>query len=98
MYYVIQESFTTAKLAFANYKMRIRSNLASTHLGPETLEEAVQEYINRNTDLYDLPALINVSSWTGCLGCDTSESNVGRVVVTGCSASSQPQHASSASG
>ena len=68
MYYVIQESFTTAKLAFANYKMRIRSNLASTHLGPETLEEAVQEYINRNTDLYDLPALINVSSWTGCLG------------------------------
>ena len=41
----LQEAFTTAKLAFANYKMRIRSNLASTHLGPETLEEAVQESI-----------------------------------------------------
>ena len=60
----LQEAFTTAKLAFANYKMRIRSNLASTHLGPETLEEAVQDYINRNTDLYDLPALVNVSRVT----------------------------------
>ena len=41
--------------------MKVRSNLAITHVGPETLEDAVQDYINRNTDLYDLPALINVS-------------------------------------
>lgn len=50
-----------AKLAFREHKMKVRSNLAITHVGPETLEEAVQDYINRNTDLYDLPGLISVS-------------------------------------
>jgi hypothetical protein len=58
----LQEAFTAAKLAFANYKMKVRSNLAITHVGPETLEEAVQNYINRNTDLYDLPSLVSVSA------------------------------------
>ena len=56
-----QEAFSAAKLAFTSYKMRVRSNLSVTHMGPETLEEAVQDYINRNTDLYDLPALVSVS-------------------------------------
>lgn len=55
----IQEAFTSAKLSFANFKMKVRSNLAVTHLGPETLEEAVQDYVNRNTDLYDLPGLVS---------------------------------------
>ena len=41
--------------------MKVRSNLAITHVGPETLEEAVQDYINRNTDLYDLPGIVSVS-------------------------------------
>ena len=56
-----QEAFTSAKLAFASYKARVRTNLVTSHMGPETLDEAVQDYINRNTDLYDLPGLVNVS-------------------------------------
>lgn len=41
--------------------MKVRANLAATHIGPETLEEAVQDYVNRNTDLYDLPGMVSVS-------------------------------------
>ncbi len=48
-------------MAFPSYKMRVRSNLAITHVGPDTLEEAVQDYINRNGDLVDLPGLVAVS-------------------------------------
>ncbi len=40
--------------------MRVRSQLVGTHVGPETLEERVQDYINRNCDLYDLAALVSV--------------------------------------
>ncbi|KAK6173931.1 hypothetical protein SNE40_017300 [Patella caerulea] len=54
----LQEAFSTAKQAFRQFKMKVRSNLLKTHFGPETLEEAVQDYINRNTDLYDLPGLV----------------------------------------
>ena len=53
-----------ARLAFTNWKLKIRSNLAISHAGPETLEEAVQDYINRNTDLVDLPSLVAVSRLT----------------------------------
>ncbi|KAF6026606.1 SPATA18 [Bugula neritina] len=56
---VVQEAFVAAKLAFREHKMKVRSNLAITHVGPETLEEAVQDYINRNTDLYDLPGVVS---------------------------------------
>lgn len=41
--------------------MKVRANLAATHIGPETLEEAVQDYINRNTDLCDLTGMVAVS-------------------------------------
>jgi len=41
--------------------MKVRANLAATHIGPETLEEAVQNYVNRNTDRYDLPGMVAVS-------------------------------------
>ena len=57
----LQEAFVAAKLAFREHKMKVRSNLAVTHIGPDTLEEAVQDYINRNTDLYDLPSIVSVS-------------------------------------
>ena len=59
---MFQEAYTAAKLAFSSFKLRVRSNLAATHFGPETLEEAVQDYINRNVDLGDIPALIAVST------------------------------------
>lgn len=42
--------------------MKVRANLSITHIGPETLEEAVQDYINRNSDLYDLPGMVSVSN------------------------------------
>ncbi|XP_064636269.1 mitochondria-eating protein-like isoform X6 [Lineus longissimus] len=54
----IQEAFHAAKISFRQFKIKVRSNLAITHKGPETLEEAVQDYINKNTDLYDLPGLV----------------------------------------
>ncbi|KAK3588729.1 hypothetical protein CHS0354_019195 [Potamilus streckersoni] len=55
----VQEAFSVAKLAFRQFKMKVRANLAATHLGPETLEEAVQDYVNRNSDLYDLPGMVS---------------------------------------
>lgn len=64
----LQESFHVAKTAFRQFKMKVRSNLAITHTGPETLEEAVQDYINRNVDLYDAPGMVSVS-WGGVGGC-----------------------------
>lgn len=57
----MQEAFSVAKLAFRQFKMKVRANLAATHIGPETLEEAVQDYINRNTDLCDLTGMVAVS-------------------------------------
>ncbi|XP_046579445.1 mitochondria-eating protein-like isoform X4 [Haliotis rubra] len=59
IYCAVSEAFSTAKLAFRQFKMKVRANLAKTHYGPETLEEAVQDYINRNSDLYDLPGMVS---------------------------------------
>ncbi|CAL1539089.1 unnamed protein product [Lymnaea stagnalis] len=56
---IMQEAFSVAKLEFRQFKMKTRANLAKTHYGPDTLEEAVQDYINRNTDLYDLPSMVS---------------------------------------
>ncbi|KAK0140594.1 Mitochondria-eating protein [Merluccius polli] len=53
------ESFQTAKLAYRQFKLRVRKTLSSTHLGPESLEEAAVDYIVRNLDLYDVQASIN---------------------------------------
>ncbi|CAD5114287.1 DgyrCDS3429 [Dimorphilus gyrociliatus] len=58
IFVAIQEAFSATKLAFAEYKLKIRSNLVTTHFGPETLEEAVQDYINRNYDLFDVGCLV----------------------------------------
>lgn len=52
-----------AKTAFRQFKMKVRSNLAITHTGPETLEEAVQDYVNRNVDLYDAPGMVSVCTY-----------------------------------
>lgn len=57
----VQEAFSAAKMAFRQFKMKTRANLAKTHHGPDTLEEAVQDYINRNTDLVDTPGIVSVS-------------------------------------
>ena len=62
VFFLLQEAFSTAKLEFRSFKMKTRANLAKTHYGPDTLEEAVQDYINRNIDLYDLPGMVAVSA------------------------------------
>lgn len=60
--YVItsQESFKTAKLAYRQFKLRVRKTLSSSHFGPESLEDAAVDYIVRNLDLYDVQASVNV--------------------------------------
>lgn len=55
-----QESFKTAKLAYRQFKLRVRKTLSSSHFGPESLEDAAVDYIVRNLDLYDIQASINV--------------------------------------
>lgn len=55
----VQDSFSAAKRAFYEWKIRVRSTVSITHIGPETLEEAVQDYINRNVDLYDMPRMVS---------------------------------------
>lgn len=59
LFRAMQESFIVARLAFINFKMRIRSTLASVHSGPGTLEQSVQDYVNRNPDLYNLSEMVN---------------------------------------
>ena len=56
----LQESFQTAKLAYRQFKLRVRKTLSSSHMGPETLEDATVDYIVRNLDLYDVQASVNV--------------------------------------
>ncbi|XP_048776362.1 mitochondria-eating protein-like isoform X5 [Ostrea edulis] len=58
IFLAIQEAFSVSKMAFRQFKMKVRANLAATHIGPETLEEAVQDYVNRNTDLCDLTGMV----------------------------------------
>ena len=61
LYHCIQEAFHVTRLAFAGYKMKIRATLAATHMGPETLEEAVQDYIDRHrSELYETADLVDV--------------------------------------
>ncbi|XP_074651373.1 mitochondria-eating protein-like [Tubulanus polymorphus] len=55
----LTEAFNAAKMGFRQHKMKVRSSLALTHLGPSTLEEAVQSHINRHPDSYDLAELIS---------------------------------------
>lgn len=53
------ESFQAAKLAYRQFKLRVRKTLSPTHVGPETLEDAVVDYIVRNLDLYDVQTSVN---------------------------------------
>merc|ERR1711970_79663 len=48
------EAFHSAKLAFRAFESRTRKLLLPIHAGPETLDEAVADYIVRNLDLYDV--------------------------------------------
>jgi len=48
------EAFHSAKLAFRAFESRTRKLLLPIHSGPETLDEAVADYIVRNLDLFDV--------------------------------------------
>nr|XP_006823080.1 PREDICTED: mitochondria-eating protein-like isoform X2 [Saccoglossus kowalevskii] len=54
----VQESFHATKIAFRQYKSKVRATLSTTHTGPETLEEAVQNYINKNGQLLDVHTIV----------------------------------------
>nr|XP_061790688.1 mitochondria-eating protein-like [Nerophis lumbriciformis] len=54
IFIAVVESFKAAKLAYRLFKLRARKTLASCHLGPESLEDTVMDYIVRNQDLYDV--------------------------------------------
>nr|XP_033801537.1 mitochondria-eating protein isoform X2 [Geotrypetes seraphini] len=53
------ESFHAAKLAFRQFKLRVRKSLSSCHTGAESLEDAVIDYLVRNLDLYDVQSSVN---------------------------------------
>lgn len=63
---VLQEAFNTAKMHARDYRSRTRSDLIRTHIGPDTLEEAVQSFMNRNVDLYDLSYMVQVCIASHC--------------------------------
>jgi len=56
---IMQEAFSVSKRRFAEWKLRLRSQLAISLSGAESLEDAVQDYINRNLDYYELPSIVS---------------------------------------
>lgn len=48
-------------MAYRLFKIRVREILSIGHSGPESLEDAVLDYIVRHEDLYDVQASVNVS-------------------------------------
>lgn len=59
-----QEAFQAAKLAFRQFRLRVRKTLSSSYMGAESLENAMLDYVIRNLDLYDVQASVNVSDHT----------------------------------
>ncbi|KAK1174781.1 mitochondria-eating protein [Acipenser oxyrinchus oxyrinchus] len=53
------ESFHAAKMAFRQFKLRVRKTLSPTHIGQESLDDAVLNYIVHNLDLYDVQSSVN---------------------------------------
>lgn len=42
--------------------MKVRASLVLTHVGPYSLEEATQDYINKYSEQFDLPGMVSVSN------------------------------------
>ncbi|KAA0708694.1 Mitochondria-eating protein [Triplophysa tibetana] len=59
IFIAVVESFQAAKLAYRQFKIRVKKTLSSTHIGHESLEDAVVDYIVRNLDLYDVQTSVN---------------------------------------
>ncbi|XP_064305474.1 mitochondria-eating protein isoform X2 [Phalacrocorax carbo] len=59
IYIAAVESFHAAKVAYRQFKIRVRDTLSLGHSGPESLEDTVLDYIVRHEDLYDVQASVN---------------------------------------
>ncbi|KAM9236367.1 mitochondria-eating protein [Leptosomus discolor] len=59
IYIAAVESFHAAKMAYRQFKIRVRETLTLGHSGPESLEDTVLDYIVRHEDLYDVQASVN---------------------------------------
>ncbi|XP_053112588.1 mitochondria-eating protein isoform X4 [Hemicordylus capensis] len=59
IYVAAVESFHAAKMAFRQFKMRVRKTLSLSYSGPESLEDMVMDYIVRQEDLYDVQSSVN---------------------------------------
>ncbi|NXX81144.1 MIEAP protein, partial [Urocolius indicus] len=59
IYIAAVESFHAAKVAYRQFKMRVREILSLGHSGPESLEDTVLDYIVRHEDLYDIQSSVN---------------------------------------
>ncbi|NWZ28997.1 MIEAP protein, partial [Asarcornis scutulata] len=59
IYTAVVESFQAAKMAYRQFKMRVRKTLSLGHTGLESLEDTVLDYIVRHEDLYDVQASVN---------------------------------------
>uniref|UniRef100_A0A7M4FX44 Mitochondria-eating protein n=1 Tax=Crocodylus porosus TaxID=8502 RepID=A0A7M4FX44_CROPO len=53
------ESFHAAKMAFRQFKLRVRKTVSLSYSGPESLEDIVLDYIVRHEDLYDVQTTVN---------------------------------------
>ncbi|NXE90899.1 MIEAP protein, partial [Menura novaehollandiae] len=58
IYIAAVESFHAAKMAFWKLKIRVKATLCLDHSGPESLEDAVLDYIVCHKDLYDVHASV----------------------------------------
>ncbi|XP_069712163.1 mitochondria-eating protein isoform X2 [Phaenicophaeus curvirostris] len=59
IYAAAVESFRAAKVAYRQFKMRVRDSLSVGHSGPESLEDKVLDFIVQHEDLYDVQASVN---------------------------------------
>ena len=51
-------------MAFHRYRSKVQTLLADSLSGPETLSEAVQNYVNKNGTLLDVHSIVEVSLFT----------------------------------
>ncbi|XP_043827926.1 mitochondria-eating protein isoform X2 [Dromiciops gliroides] len=59
IYIATVESFHVAKMAFRHFKIRVRKTLTPSHVGAESLEDVVMDYIICHLDLYDVQSSVN---------------------------------------
>jgi hypothetical protein len=56
---IVQEAFSVSKQRFLEWKLRLRSQLALTITGLDSLEDVVQDYINRNLDYFEVASVVS---------------------------------------